>query len=251
MSSDGQRNEEPVMSSIAGTIVLSGLLLLDGKGLGNQRILVLSEDMTRLLGSGATGPDGRFAVELPLSERRDGKVVLVARIQGPVLAVAHRAVTFHGGSAPAQEIRVDTQHGFHTIRGVITGPEKPAAPPPAVQLSITPAHLDGVPAPIERFFLRQSTGVIDASFLDLSVTDRKLEVKVQAGTWRIAGGHIDYRRSSRQQPGPENLVVDRIEADGEKSPLPGERLGGFSVDVHRDRRLSLHLGVLPDRELSP
>ena len=152
------------------------------------------------------------------------------------------------GSAPAQEFRFDKHGGFYTVRGEIVANGKA---PPFVEISITPAHLDGVPTAIESFFLRQSAGVVDAAFFESRVTGQEFELKVQRGSWRIAGGHIDYRRPIRPEPGPENFVVGRIEADGEQVPLLGERLGGFTLDVQRDRRITLRLEVLPDEALSP
>jgi hypothetical protein len=229
-----------------GSVVLSGSVLLDGHGVAEQRLLVLSEDMTCLLGSAATDAGGRFTVALHAAQR-DATVVLVAKLQGPVLGLTHRIVTLTGAAAPPQELRFDTRDGgFHTVRGTIAAP---GAVPPSIEVSLSPAHLEGVPAPVESFFLRQSAGVVDAAFFELLVTGREFELDVQPGNWRIAGGRIDYRRPMSREPRPENVVVARIDADGEQGPLPGERFGGFTLDVRRDRRVTLTLEVLPDEEL--
>ncbi len=229
----------------SGVIAISGRLTVDGRGASEQRILALSAEMRALIASALTGSDGRFAIELP-PDYRDRTVVLVGKVQGAVLGIVHRIVAIEDRAASEQELDVDTREGFHIVHATITSR---GAMPDDLQISVTPAQLDGVPAPIESYFLRQSATVADAAFLEDQVAGREFEMTVQRGVWRIAGAHIDYRRPMRRTPGPDNFIVSRIDADGESRPLPGTSFGGFTLDVHRDRHITLSLDVLPDTAL--
>jgi len=226
------------MSGDSAASPIQGLVLLDGRPAAGQRVLALSADMTRFLAAAVTGDDGRYRLEVPSG----AQPVLVARIQGPVLALAFRET--RGDAAESHDFRFDsTSPGFCTVRGTIV-PSRDAAPP-VLDLSVTPAHLRGVPAAIEPFFLRQSESVVDAAFYETHVRDT-FALRLQRGRYRIAGSYIIYDRPTTTGQRPPNVIVGRVEADGERG-VPAERFGSFTLDVDRDRAIRLHLAVLPNQ----
>lgn len=109
----------------------------------------------------------------------------------------------------------------------------------------------GLGPDVAMFFLGQDAGVVDAAFFEMQLRDATFARRVQHGRYRIAGGFINYGRPMMTGAPPPNVIVERIEADGEREPLRGERFGGFTLDVEGDRSIKLHLAILPDDQLSP
>ena len=213
-----------------------GLVLLDGRPAAGQRVLALSSDMTSFLAAAVTDEEGRYRLELPGRTA----VVLMAKIQGPVLAVA---------AQERPDFRFDSRSpAFCTVRGEIV-PVK-GARPPHIEISVTPAHLEGVPAAAETFFLRYEARVVESAFYGARIGERTFALRLQRGTWRIAGGHIDYGRPTAVGQPPPNVIVGSIETAQERE-LPGEPFGGFTLDVHGDVSIKLRLAILPDDQLSP
>jgi len=224
-------------------IVINGIVLIDGCGVPNSCVLLLSSDMNQLLASTSTSIDGKYEMEFLPAEPADS-LVIVVKIQGPVLALDHRLVK-SGEFLNQQDFNINTSSdAFCTLEGEIIVNEHEA--PPYVEVAITPAHLNEVPSAIEKFFLRFDKGVTDASYYEERVLSHHFKIKVQRGSYRISGQNIIYKGPNSTLPTPPNFIVGNVFADDEKDPLPGEQFGGFTLNVQRDRKISMHLKILSD-----
>jgi hypothetical protein len=228
--------------------ILTGFLLLDGNLLPEQRVLLISKDMTRLLASTTTMDDGTFNVSVP-APYRDNEVILLVKIQGPIIALAHRVIDLKSNAAGPHEVSIDTTEGnFYHIHGDFITTSRW---PPYLMLFVDPVHIDGIPAQLEKFFYQRDEQVDEATFFRMRIEDRSFHLKVQCGTYRIGGDYLNYFRPMMVKPDFENYVVTRLEADGESQPLEGNRYSGYLVEVKRDRSITMKIEVIPDEELSP
>jgi len=217
---------------------LTGAVLLNGEAASDQCVMVLSADMDKFVTGAITDEDGNYKIELPYAER--GKsVVLVVKIQGPVLALEHRVI-LPGTSGSRQDFAFNTAgKGFSTLQGTIVSDD--GYVPPTLEIAITPIHLNDVPQPVENFFLRRDAGVVDASFYEKKITPDHFELRVQNGSYRISGVNIIYQRPVSTLQAPNSFIVDSVYADSETVSLPGEPMGGFILDIRSDRKISMHL----------
>jgi hypothetical protein len=228
--------------------MLTGRVAIDGRAAPNLRVLLISGDMSALLGSTTTADNGTFAVAVPESANR-ARVTLLVKVQGPLLAIVPHAVDLGRDGEGPHGVAIDTADGrFHRVEATVT---TTSGWPPSLSFFVNPVHLEGVPAPLERFFNRRDERIVEGSFFKVSPAGKSFDLTVQAGSYRIGGGFIDYRRPNLAHPTFENYAVARVDADGEATPLPGDRSGGYLLEVPRDRRISLTLSVVPDEELSP
>lgn len=236
------------MTNIVGSIMISGMVLINGRGADDQVVLVLSNDMTRLIASTTTGTDGHYAIEMN-TNGNDTSVVLVLKIQKPILALKFRKMEIKS-SVLRQDFSIDTtSEEFCTLHGDIVANQNEM--PSFVEVSISPTHLNEVPTEIEKFFFRRSEKVVDAAYYETKVIDHHFELRLQRGIYRISGAHIVYKNEGTILPKTTNFVVDKIYADDEKTPLPGEQLGGFTLNIESERKIKMHLGVLSDKTTNP
>jgi hypothetical protein len=228
--------------------VVTGDVKLDGRALANQRVLLISGDMTRLLGSTTTGEDGRFAVDVPNGSGQN-RIVLLVKLQGPVVALAHRVVDPAQDGEGPHEFLIETDRGdLHSVSGQVV---TTSGWPPYLTIFVNPVHVEGIPAELEAFFDRREAGVVESTFFKRRVDGQEFELKLQAGTYLIGGSHLNYQRPNLASPDFENYVVSRVEADGESEPLPGNPSSGYRLEVTRDRRITMTIEVVPDVALSP
>jgi hypothetical protein len=75
-------------------------------------------------------------------------------------------------------------------------------------------------------------------------------LKLQPGTYRISANYLNYSRPLTVNPKFENYIASSIEADSESRPLPGDRYGGYLLEVKRERQITLTIRVVPDEELN-
>jgi hypothetical protein len=236
------------MTNIVGSIMISGMVLINGRGSDDQVVLVLSNDMTRLIASTTTGADGRYAIEMN-TNGKNTSVVLVLKIQKPILALKFRRIEIRR-DIPQQDFNVDTTSDeFCTLQGDIVTNQNEL--PPYVEISINPTHLNGIPSEIEKFFFRRSEKVVDADYYETRITDHHFELRLQRGIYRISGAHIVYKNEGMILPKTTSFVVDKIFADNEKIPLSGEKLGGFTLNVESNRKIKMHLEILSDKTINP
>jgi hypothetical protein len=226
--------------------MLTGLLQLDGQPLSGQRVLLISGDMTKFLGSAMTDEDGEFEIAVP-SEHRRGEVVLLLKIQGPVVALAHRVVALERDGSGPHEFRLETSRdNFHSIDGeVVTA----SGWPPYLTVFMDPVHVEAIPEPLEKFFHFQDEQVMESSFYKMRLDGSVFNLKVMRGTYRISASYLNYFRPLTVNPDFENYVATKAESDGEAQPLPGDPDGGYMLEVKRDRRITLSIEVVPDEKL--
>jgi hypothetical protein len=228
------------MTKILEMMAINGIVLLDGHRVPNARVLLLSSEMNQLLASASTSIDGKYEIKFSPAD----SVVLVVKIQGPVLALDHRLIK-PGEFLSQQDFNINTSlDAFCTVEGEIITDEHEA--PSYVEVDITPVHLNAVPSAIEKFFLRFDKGVVDASYYEERVSSNHFKIKVQKGSYRISGQNIIYKGPDSTLPALPNFIVGNIFADEEKDPLPGEQFGGFILDVRRDRKILMNLKILAD-----
>jgi hypothetical protein len=218
--------------------MIEGLVFLDGKPAAGQRVLALSPDLQHLLGAAIAADDGRYAIDLPAGP----EVVLVAKLQGPVLAVAARP-------AP-HDFFFDSNSGdFATIRVEIV---PPGVVPPLVDVSLTPMNLRGVPSGAEKFFRRRDAGVVDSSFFKIQLRPPALAftLRVQRGRYRIYASRIIYARPDTRDATAPSMVASRMQADGDGEVTAAAPFAGFELDVDRDRSIRVELAILPADQLA-
>lgn len=214
--------------------VVTGRVLVDGRAPVGW-VLLISDDMTRLLGGVATDEAGNFAFPTSATAGRE-KAVLLVKVQGPILAVAHRVVGLGDADGRPLEVNLASDGpGFHRLRARIE-PVVEGRPP--LRIVVTPTHLDGVPAALERFFLRRDERVVEAAFSTLRPDNPAFQLTVQAGSYRIGGESLN-KGGPVAGGAPTNHAVVRVDVDGEAETASGERLGGFVVEVDRDLAITL------------
>jgi hypothetical protein len=195
-------------------IAIAGMLLLDGRPAAGQRVLLLSSDMRQLIAATETDDAGRYTLE--------GSGVIVAKIRSPVIAM---------------QVSPSTRPDFHFETQKLCSLHIDIVPVPGVQandidISITPAHLDDIPASVEAFFLRREERVVDSAYFETRTSARSIDVAVQRGTYRIYASRIDYGRPESTVPLPPNLKAETV-----------------TIAVDHDQSVRVQLAVLPDEAL--
>ena len=226
---------------------MTGLVQLDGQALPGGRVLLISGDMTRFLGSTTTDEDGAFEIAVPAEHRRS-QVVLLLKVQGPVIALVHRLIDLEGDGWGPHEFRLDSAQGdFHNVSGEVLST---TGWPPYLTMFVDPIHIETIPEPLEKFFRWQDERVVESYFFKKRLDGEVFSLKVMSGVYRVGASYLNYFRPEMVNPEFENYVAVRAEADGESQPLPGERNSGYLLDVKRDRHVVLTIEVVPDEELS-
>jgi hypothetical protein len=188
--------------------VLTGRMEVDGRAAAGQRVLLVSGDMGTLLASAETSEAGAFELPLPGALAGD-TIVLLAKVQGPLLAVAHRVVDLAADAGRPQDFAFDSQGPeMHELHAAVS---TTADWPPYLRIVVDPVELTGIPAPLARFFLRRDERVVEESFLHLHVEEREFTLRVQAGTYRIGGGYRIKSRLMATPPQVSDYVVGAVE----------------------------------------
>jgi len=212
--------------------VITGSVRIDGAAADATRVLVVSGDAQRLLGSALTEPDGSFAVAV--DER---PVHLVVKLQGPLIGIVTTRLDPDHDEATPIDVAIDTTSGrFHPVTGHFTGQPRP----PFVLLSIDPVRLDGVNPELGRFFNRRDQRVVEASFFSAQVTGSQFELVAQAGQYRIRAGYVVKARPVLPETPVDVVVAKVVLADGEVD-LAGDAASGFDLYVTGPARLRLTL----------
>jgi hypothetical protein len=224
-----------------GTGVLTGRVRIDDRPAAEQRVLLISGDMTTLLGSAVTGESGDFSFAAAPAA---ATVVLLVKIRGPLLALAHRVVDLRQDGARPQEFRFDTNGAdIHELRATIA---TTADWPPYLRIVVDPVHLAGVPAALERFFLVQDERVVEESFFHLQVENRAFSLKAQTGQYRIDGGYRIKNRLMAITPSVPDYVIRDVAVSGADRNAAGGPDGRFLVDLDRDREVTLTIAPVQD-----
>ena len=226
------------------TRMLTGLVQLDGQALTGSRVLLISGDMTTFLSSTTTSEDGAFEIAVP-DEHELTQVVLLLKIQGPVVGLLSRVVDLQNDASAQQEFQLRSQF-FYNVNGKVVST---SGWPPYLNVSIDPVHVEGVPEPLEKFFRWQNERVVESTFFKQRVDGETFNLRVMPGTYKIAASHLNYFRPQLTNPDFENYIASKAEADGENQSLPGDRHSGYVLEVKRDRQVVFTIEVVPDEEL--
>ena len=227
------------------TRMITGLVQLDGQALTGSRVLLISGDMTTFLSSTTTSEDGAFEIAVP-DEHQGSQVVLLLKIQGPVVGLLHRVVDLQNDGSN-QEFQLNTSsQPFYNLNGKVVST---SGWPPYLNVSIDPVHVEGVPEPLEKFFRWQDERVVESTFFKQRVDGDTFNLRVMAGTYKIAASYLNYFRPQLTNPDFDNYIASKAEADGESQSLPGERYSGYELEVKRDRQIVFTIEVVPDEEL--
>ena len=210
---------------------INGRFTVAGKGAESEDIVVLSGTPLRLRAVTATGPDGAFEADRPAR----GPVALMGRARREGLAIATAEGDGH--------VALDAPGPLHRLTVEVHSDE---GYPDRLDVFLDPVEIDGVPTELLPFANGVEPGVFSARFWEHGVTGRRLDVRVQPGTWRIGAAYIVGDRPNLTEPDFKNYVAHHAVAEGQELPRSGS---GFAVDMHGDRELRLTLRELPDEEL--
>lgn len=187
--------------------VLTGRMEVDGRAAAGQRVLLVSGDMETLLASAETSEAGAFELPLPAAPAGDTSVLL-AKVQGPLLAAAHRVVDLAADAGRPQDFAFhSTGPGMRELHAAVS---TTADWPPYLRIVIDPVELTGIPAPLAHFFLRRDERVVEESFFHLHLEEREFTLRVQAGTYRIGGGYRIKSRLMATPPQVPDYVVGEV-----------------------------------------
>jgi len=218
---------------------VEGIVRLDGKPVGPDEVLAISEDMAELLGAGSTDSQGRFKISVPDGARR---VIIVAKLRGTTIGLHHRAIAL----PPPEPVLVDFEASeFKWLRGEI---ESTSGMPDSLDVFVDPVKLNGVPDVMREFFRQSRIGVRNAYFAKVSVRGASFAFRLQAGTYRIGGERVNYDQPLATIP-VANYKVSAVTLAPENVQLPGDETLGFVVDMDQDRRVVFWLRVVEDAEL--
>jgi hypothetical protein len=218
--------------------MLTGVLELDDVAMADCRVLLISSDMTRLLGSTTTDDNGVFSFVLP--EPAQSRVIVLAKIQTPVLSVSYRIIelAIHG-SGPHRISIESTTELFHLVKAHIISYE---GRPPFLLAHLDPLHLVGIPEPLEKFFRTVDENVVDSWFSQLRVEGDSLEIRVQNGTYRIEAHYFNKRES--QVENITNYGLKEVTSDGEETIHFTTPFESFTLNIDRDREIEMTIGAI-------
>ena len=178
-----------------------------------------------LLATGVTDGAGAFALE---ADDAAGAATVLVKLTGDVVGVLARKVALPA-AAPV-ELRPGASF---TLSGTIENGDG------ELILALDPARPEGVPERLWPFINQRAEGVFASRFLTLPLSGPAFSVRLLPGVWRVGAEFIDYERA--------NYVTASARSDG--AELPGTEHGGYELDVHDDRQVTLTLREVGDAEL--
>ena len=215
--------------------MLTGLLELDGVAMTRRRVLLISDDMTRLLESAITDDNGVF--RFALNDPSQSRVVVVAKIQEPVLSISYRIIDLAIHGPGPHRISIDsTTDLFHTLRAQIT---LEGAKPPYVMVHVDPVRLIGIPGPLDKFFRTVDENVDESWFSQFRVEGESFAIRVQNGTYRL-----DAQYFTKREDGPGNYSLRQAVADSEEPVSFKAPFESVTLNVDRDREVELTVGPI-------
>ena len=210
---------------------IRGRFTVAGSAAEDEDVLVLAGSPRRLRAVVSTGPDGAFEAERP--GQGPGALLGRARRVGLALAAADAGDDVAlDAPGPLRRLTVEV----HSDEGY----------PDRLDVFLDPVEIDGVPSELLPFASGVEPGVFSSRFWEQGVTDRRLEVRVQPGIWRLGGAYIVGDRPNLIEPDFKNYVAQRATVGDEELPASGS---GWAVDTREDRDVRLELRELPDEEL--
>ncbi|GAA4366500.1 hypothetical protein [Agromyces bauzanensis] len=216
-----------------------GVLRLDDVPVAAQRVLVVPETGSPVVGATDTSTDGRFEVDVG---RQSGPLMAVGRVSVDVLAVVHAQVRPDGRDT-ALVIRSDD---LVSLSCSVVAPDVAHR---QMSITIDPLHLSGVPDRFEPLLRRRDAGTVDAFFFRRGLDAPELTLRVQRGTYRFDASAFDRARPNIAAPDFENLVLSSVSTEDGHVAEPDGPFGGVRIDIDRPSSLTLELRVLPDAEL--
>jgi hypothetical protein len=201
--------------------------------------------MNHLLASAATDERGAFSFTLPDDY---SELVVVAKLQGPVLAVIARTFDLKAEGPGPHTIRVDsTSNQFHTVRGQIFSTE---GGPPYLLLHFDPVHLAGVPAPLEKFFNEIDEQITEAWFYQERLVGANFEIRVQDGSYRIETHYFNKSRAELPGRPGHNYAMAWFAADGGQAAQFESEFSSFVLQADRDRNVHITISPVKSEELN-
>ena len=221
--------------------MLTGILKLDGVVMSGCRVLLISGDMTRLLASTTTDDGGVF--RFASSELTESTVVVLAKIQKPVVSISYRAIELARHGYGPHTISIDSSSDlFHSGRGHI---DSTGGRPPYLILHVDPVHLIGIPAPLEKFFRTIDEHVIESSFYKQRLDGNSFEVRVQGGVYRLDVGY--FVKSGPGLDAEEQYGMTRVtDEQGNPIELASPPYSSFVLNIDRDRRVEITIAPIDD-----
>ncbi|PWT95572.1 MAG: hypothetical protein C5B55_01130 [Blastocatellia bacterium] len=214
--------------------MINGTLNFDGRPLAEGRVLLISTDMNQLLGSATSDTFGVFQFNLPENQLPSSAIVM-AKVQGPVLAIVQRTITLREREA----IRVDIKNDeLHSIRGHIKSAE---GWPPYLLLRIDPLHVHGIPEGLEKFFNIVDENVIESWFYQQRLDSDSFELSVLEGSYSLAVG---YHSKSSTRETAENYAMTSIWPGGEDPKQLTTSYASFVLNVDHDRTVDITIAPL-------
>ncbi len=212
--------------------MLTGLLELNGVAMAGSRVLLISGDMTRLLESTTTDDSGAF--RFALTEPAQSTMIVMAKIQGPVLSISYRIIDVALHGLGPHRISIDSSSElFHSVRGHIDSAE---GWPPYLLLHVDPVHLPGIPAQLEKFFRTVDEHVIESWLYQQRIDADSFILRVQKGVYRLDAG---YFVKSAPQTNIEQYAMTQVTDDGNPVQLTSPPYSSFLLDVNRDRNVRI------------
>ena len=210
---------------------VTGRFTVAGRPAEGEDVLVLGGAPRRLRAVVRSGRDGAFEAERPA--RGPSSVLGRARSAGLALAAADAG----------EDVALDAPGPLHRLVVEIQSDE---GYPDRLDVFLDPVEIDGVPPELLAFASGVEPGVFSARFWEHGVTDRRLEVLVQPGVWRVGGAYIVGDRPNLIEPDFKNYVAKRATMNGAELPASGS---GWAVDTREDRVVTLELREVADEEL--
>jgi hypothetical protein len=201
--------------------VIAGVLRLEGRPLGGQDVLAFDPEGPVLLAAGATDDAGAFTLDAP------GGAVVLGKVR------TDDAVAIAAALAPAsgEGVELEPPPPFHRLTVRLAG----AVVPERLMAFLDPVRLADVPDALTPFARQVRAGVFDGHYAQRQLPAAGLELRVQAGTWRI-GAHFSV---PDRDPGPAALVAGAASVGG--GELPGGPYAGFELELAADVEVMLVL----------
>lgn len=201
------------------------------------QVLLADEAARAVLAAAETGPDGRWAIEVPAGAPEE--LLVFGRCRGDALGVVCARVR-RRGSVPPIELEMTAVAPTHELTVVVEG--VPGALRPQIRLA--PRRIGSLDGAILRWVHEPVEEARSSALAGFTPDDRRLRRWVQAGRWWLTAQLLF--ESSGRIPGqalPDSWlpVAARTDAGVELTPVRA----GFELEVDRPVTVTLRLAASP------
>jgi hypothetical protein len=202
---------------------------------GAEVVLFGPGERPALLATGITDGAGAFALE---ADEAAGSATVLVKLKDDVVGVLARELPL---PTPAP---VELRPGpSFALSGAIENGDG------ELVLALEPARPEGVPERLWPFINQRAEGVFAGRYLTRPLAGPAFSVRVLAGTWRVGAEFIDHDRPNMPTPDFHNYVTAAARSEPDGMELAGTEYGGYEIDVHGDRQVTLTLREVDDAEL--